>query len=168
MIVDRAIKIFNIKPVKYCILFGSLLVFTSFKASSQIIIDPVQNFNFGTFYQGNSGGTIDISPTGSRSATGDIILMNTGVSDSQAIFEIQAPAGSTISINSPDAILTGSNGGTLTLHIGNADLGSPFSTTVVPPSRTRLQIGGILKVGNRLNSPPGLYQGTFSITFHQE
>ncbi|WP_158800016.1 DUF4402 domain-containing protein [Pedobacter sp. L105] len=147
----------------------AVLLLTSFSTYSQITVYTIQNFNFGTFYQGSSGGTINVSTTGTRTATGDIILMNTWNSAAQAILEIQAPAGSVISItNGADAVLTGSNGGTVSLHLESSNLGSPFTTTAVPPARTTLNIAGKLTIGNSATSPPGTYQGTFSITFNQE
>lgn len=136
---------------------------------SQITINTVQNFNFGTFYQGNAGGSIDISTSGSRSANGDIILMNSMSSGSQAIFEIEAPKGAVISIlGIADATLTGSNGGILTLQMGTTDLSNPFIVTAISPALTRLQISAKLIVGDSKTSPPGLYQGTFAITLNQE
>ncbi len=166
--INRYKRLFKIKTIKYTIFLYLFIVFNSFSASSQITIYPVQNFNFGTFYQGYSGGTVNISATGERSATGDIILMNTSASDSQAIFDIQAPAGSIISLSTPDATLTGSNGGTMTLHISHTDPASPFNTNAVPPNLTRIQVAGALTVGNRTSSPPGIYQGSFSVTFNQQ
>jgi hypothetical protein len=166
-VINQYKRIFEIKTIKYTIVFCSFIVFNPFRASSQITIYPVQNFSFGTFYQGN-GGTVNISAAGERSATGDIILMNTSAPGSQAIFDIQAPAGSIISLSTPDATLTGSNGGTMTLHISNTDPASPFNTTAVPPNLTRIQVAGILSSGNRTSSPPGVYQGSFSITFNQQ
>ena len=155
--------------LKYFLFLYSVLLCTSISAYSQVTVYTIQNFNFGTFYQGNSGGTIDVSTTGTRTATGDIILMNTWNSAAQAILEIQAPAGSVISItNGADAVLTGSNGGTVSLHLESSNLGSPFNTTAVPPARTTLNIAGKLTIGNITTSPPGTYQGTFSITFNQE
>lgn len=164
----RHLNMLDFKYKKCIILFSLLLAFVSFRAVSQITVYPIQNFNFGTFYPGSSGGTIKILPDGSRSATGDIILVNTFLSASQAIFDIEAPAGSVISLSSPDTILTGSNGGSLTLKMDSTDLGLTFNTTEQPPSRTRIQIGGTLAVGDHVSSPPGNYQGTFSLTFNQQ
>lgn len=153
-------------------LFVCIVIFficTSSRAYSQITINNIQNFNFGTFYQGNTGGSIDISTSGTRSANGDIILMNSISSGAQAIFEIDAPKGAVISLlGISDATLTGSNGGTITLQVGAADLSNPFIVTTVSPALTRIQISGKLLVGDSKTSPPGIYQGTFSITFNQE
>lgn len=151
-----------------CFFILSFVILTT-KANSQITITPVQAFNFGTFYQGYTGGTVDISVNGSRSSTGDIILMNTSLDAAVAIFEIEAPVGSVISIlQGPDALLTGSNGGTLKLQLGAANLSSPFTTTAIPPNYTRLQIGGKLIISSPAASPPGVYTGTFNITLNHE
>lgn len=134
-----------------------------------LYVYTIQNLAFGAFYHGNTGGTVMIASDGSRSATGDIVLLNLGISYFNAIFEIEAPPGSIVSIlNGPDATLSGSNGGSMTLGIGSASPAAPFSTTLPPPSRTQINIGGTLTVGNNAASPPGSYTGTFYITFNYE
>jgi hypothetical protein len=133
-----------------------------------IFVDPAQGLIFGAFFQGTSGGTVIIYPAGSRSTTGSIIQANLGFSFSPAIFEVDAEPGTIITIsNGPDAILTGSNGGTMSMHIGSSSLGSPFTATAVSPARTQIRIGGTLTVGTSLANPPGNYSGTFSVTFIQ-
>ena len=134
-----------------------------------IHVFTIQNLQFGVFAQGGSGGTITVSNSGGRSATGSIILINQGGSFFQCIIDVEAAPGSLISItNGADATLTGSNGGTVTLVIGNSNPTSPFNTTVSPPARTPVNIGGTLTVGNSAASPPGNYTGVFYITFNQE
>lgn len=151
---------------KYSILFCLFLIFNISRAHSQITLYTVQGFNFGTFYQGNSGGDVNISTLGSRSSTGDMVLINTGFPPSQAVFEIEAPIGSNVSIlSAPDVTVAGSNGGSITLKIR---IPAPFISTVAPPGRTPINIGGTLVIGNQASSPPGSYSGSFSITFHYE
>ncbi|HSO78017.1 MAG TPA: DUF4402 domain-containing protein, partial [Bacteroidales bacterium] len=89
---------------------------------------------------------------------------------SAALFDIQANSGTVISIvNGPDVTLTGSNGGTLLLHIDASLPASPFSTTVPWPTVTQVRIGGTLTVsGNPLANPAGNYTGSYSVTFIQE
>jgi len=129
----------------------------------------IQNLNFGAFTLGSSGGTVIISSSGMRSVTGDVVALNLGTPFFQAIFDIDAPEGSIVSIlNGSDVALTGSNGGSMTMHIGASDPPSPFITTVVQPSRTQVNIGGTLTVGSPTANPPGSYSGTFYITFNQE
>ena len=68
---------------------------------------------------------------GERSITGDVIGLNLGVRFESALFEIEGPEGCIVSItNGPDATLTGSNGGSMRLHIG-----TPWPVTPAPASR---------------------------------
>ena len=134
-----------------------------------IYVNPAQGLIFGAFFQGVSGGAVVVYPDGSRSVTGSLVQANLGYPFSPAIFEVDANQGTVVSImNGPDVTLTGSNGGTLGLHIGAASTGSVFITTAAPPSRTQVRIGGTLTVGNPLANPSGNYSGTFSITFIQQ
>lgn len=128
-----------------------------------------QNLSFGAFYHFNTGGTVIIYADGSRSATGDVVLLNMGFPFSTGLFDIQAYPGTPVSIlRGPDAILTGSNGGTLTLQLGESDPSGTFVIDVMPPNITQLRIGGTIIVGNPLANPPGDYSGTFDVTFVQE
>ncbi|MGE5393338.1 MAG: DUF4402 domain-containing protein, partial [Candidatus Saccharibacteria bacterium] len=68
-------------------------------------------------------------------------------------------------LNGPDALLTGSNGGTLTLKIGDSSTRSPFITR---SQYTDVFIGGTLIVGPLTANPAGAYSGTFQVTFIQE
>jgi hypothetical protein len=162
-------------------LFVTALAFTSLFCYAQTPTDTlpgdpgglyvytIQNLAFGAFYHGNTGGTIIIGNDGSRSVTGDVVALNLGFQYFNAIFDIEAPQGSIVSIlNGPDATLTGSNGGSMSLHIGSSYPASPFSTTLSPPSRTQVSIGGTLTIGNNASTPPGSYTGTFYITFNHE
>lgn len=133
-----------------------------------IYVNPAQGLNFGAFYQGGTGGSVIVYPNGSRSTTGSVIQTSQGFSFSPAIFEVDAEPGTLVTIlNGPDVTLTGSNGGTMNLTIGNADPPSPFIATATSPSRTLIRIGGTLTIGNPLANPPGNYNGTFSVTFIQ-
>jgi hypothetical protein len=134
-----------------------------------IYVNPSQGLMFGAFFQGTSGGSVIIYPNGSRAVTGDVIQANLGFAFSPAIIEVEANPGTLVSIlNGADAVLAGSNGGSMTLHIGAASTGTPFITTATPPARTQIRIGGILTIGSPLANPAGTYNGTFSITFIQE
>jgi hypothetical protein len=162
----------------FIILTGSILfIMTSFSVYGQeppprpinVTVNLSQNLSFGAFYHFNAGGTVIIYPDGSRSATGDVVLLNMGYSFATGLYDVTANPGTLVSIlNGPNAILTGSGGGTLTLQIGNSNPSSPFIVTSVPPASTQLKIGGTLIVGNPLANPPGDYSGTFDVTFVQE
>ena len=145
-----------------------ILSVTSIQAQT-VTVYTVQNIGFGAFTTGNNGGTVKISPSGVRTVTGTVIPLNFGVQYRPAIFEIEAPAGTIISFaNSLNATLTGSNGGTMSLHLDDSDPLMPFNTIVTPPARMQLKMGGTLTVGNTSVSPPGNYTGTVNITFNYQ
>jgi hypothetical protein len=132
-------------------------------------VTPVQNLSFGAFYPGNNGGTVSISTNGTRTATGSVQLLYLGQPYCQARFEIQAVVGTTISIlNSPDVTLTGSNGGTMSLHLDVTDPVSPFISNVAPPGSTTVNVGGTLRIGSPAQTPSGSYSGTFNLTFNYQ
>jgi hypothetical protein len=130
-------------------------------------VTTVQNLGFGAFTQGSNGGTITISGQGERSAAGSVILLNLGQTYYQALFDVAAPEGTIISFsNGPDATLSGSKGGAMSLRLGSPDPAPPFVTG--PSGITRVSVGGTLTVGSSTASPPGNYTGTFYITFNNE
>ena len=134
-----------------------------------VFANPAQGLIFGAFFQGPSGGTVILNPDGSRASTGSIVLANLGYPYSPALFQVNANVGTVVSImNGPDITLTGSNGGSITLHLGAASTGPSFTTTIAPPGQTQVWIGGTLTVGNPLANPSGSYSGTFSVTFIQQ
>jgi len=134
-----------------------------------IYVNPAQGLIFGAFFQGPTGGTVIIYPDGSRAVTGSVGQANLGFPYSPAIFEVDANPGTLITImNGSDATLTGSNGGTLSMHIGTSSPASPFTATAISPARTQIRIGGTLTVGVPAANPPGSYSGTFSVTFIQQ
>jgi hypothetical protein len=133
-----------------------------------VTVITTQNLSFGSFAQGTLGGTVTVSSSGMRTPGGNIMLLSGG-SVSPALFDVVANPGTLITIsNGPDVTLNGSNGGTLTLHIGSSSTGSPFITTVARPSPTHVYIGGTLTVGTPAASPPGDYSGSFQVTFVQQ
>ena len=134
-----------------------------------IYANPAQGLNFGTFSHGPTGGNVIIYANGTRSSTGDIVQLSSGTPFSPAIFEVEANPGTVVSIvNGPIIQLTGSNGGFLTMQLGASSTGSPFVTTIAPPGRTEVRIGGTLMVGSALANPGGNYSGSFMVTFIQE
>ena len=133
------------------------------------IFATAQTLGFGAFYNGASGGTIIIDASGSRSSTGDVVLLGLGYPFSAAMFEVHAHAGTVVSILlGPPVILTGSPSGSMTLQIDSSNPSSPFVSTVHFNVAIPLYIGGTLTVGNSSANPPGSYTGTFDITIVRE
>lgn len=165
------------KPVYALLLLLSGIMATTTKVLAQqhpprpmaIYTNPAQGLFFGAFFHGMAGGSVILYPDGSRTTTGDVIQASLGYTFSPAIFEVEADAGTRVGIlNGANATLTGSNGGTMTMQIGTADVGSSFTVTTTPPNRMQVRIGGTLFVGNGLANPVGSYNGQFSVTFVQE
>jgi len=145
-------------PLMIWVLLSCLLFSSEVSAQEDpprpITVTTFQNLSFGAIIQGYAGGNVIIYPDGSRSVTGDIIQANLGYAYYPAIFEVGANLGTLVTIlNGPDVILTGSNGGTLTLRLGESDPPSPYVNTMTPPGLTQVRIGGTLLVGNSLANP---------------
>jgi len=173
----KSIILFRRKKFRLFFYVSALLLGCSFSAKAQpppprpisIYVNPAQGLIFGAFFQGVSGGTVIVYPDGSRAVTGSLVQAGLGYPYSPAIFEVDANVGTAVSImNGPDVTLTGSNGGSIGLHIGTASTGASFITSVASPSRTQVRIGGTLTVGNPLANPSGNYSGVFSVTFIQQ
>lgn len=134
----------------------------------QVTVSTAQHLQFGSFIQTGSDGTVTVAHTGSRTAGGSVILPNISASafPTAALFIVEAHPGTLITIlNGPDVFLTGSNGGTMKLTIGESSTRSPFITR---GSYTDVFIGGTLTVGPMSANPAGSYSGTFTVTFIQE
>jgi hypothetical protein len=164
-----------LKHIKICALLMVLgIIIPSLVHAQELPPRPMklttfQNLSFGAFINGNSGGTITVTPEGSRIATGDIYPVNMSQSYYPAIFEVEALPGNIIHVVLPAyATLTGPGGKITNLEINSSLPTSPFINTINPPFRTQVRIGGTLTIGNPLTTPSGDYYGTFSITFIQE
>ncbi len=176
MIVSPTIK-YSSRFLVSVILLTTLFITTTTTVSGQelpprpltVTVSLSQNLSFGAFYHGNAGGSVIIYNDGARSSSGDIVLLTMGYAFSTGLYDVVANPGTLISIlNGPDAILTGSNGGSMILQLGESDPPSPFILTTSPPLATQIRIGGTLIVGNPLQNPPGNYGGTFDVTLVQE
>jgi len=127
-------------------------------------ITVAQDLSFGAFYHGAVGGTVTVSPAGSRTSTGDIVLVGLGYLFSPARYNVYSNAGTVISIlNGPDVPLTWTSY-SMNLHIGTSLPVSPFVNPNPYSVPTELTVGATLTVGNALANPPGTYTGTFNIT----
>ena len=160
-----------------CVIFG--LIFTLFNVSAkaqenppipvQVQVNTAQFLNFGAFTTGTSGGTVIVDWNDIRTPTGDIILLSMGQPVSAALFDVTANPGTIIQIQPQSSInLTGTNGGSITLNIDSFSTGQTFITTAGLPFTNPVYVGGTLTVGNSSQSPPGQYNGSFTLTFIQQ
>jgi hypothetical protein len=165
------------KTINY-VIFG--LIFTLFVVSAKaqenppipvkVEVNTAQFLNFGAFITGINGGTVIVNWNGTRTPTGDVVLLSMGQPVSPALFDVTANPGTIIQIQPQSSIsLTGSNGGSISLNIDSFSMGQTFITTANPPFDSNpVFVGGTLTVGNSSQSPPGKYDGFFTLTFIQQ
>ncbi|MEI7664097.1 MAG: DUF4402 domain-containing protein [Bacteroidota bacterium] len=154
---------------------GIILIYNPLASKAQempprpVTVDMLQNLSFGGIALTDLGGTVTVTPSGSRYATGGVILVSQGFIYFPAIFELEGNPGTIIHpLFGPDIILTGSNGGSMTLHIDTSVPGDPLIINAAPPGKMQVIVGGTLHVGNMLANPPGSYTGVFTMMFIQE
>lgn len=133
-------------------------------------IIPTQAIRFGTICVKGSGGTVVVGWDGSRTSTGEVVLLSRSPSAQAAVFEIKLFKGRNVIISfDATTILTGSNGGELILDIGPTEKGmngASFSTQGDGNFITQLRVGGTLHIPGI--APRGSYTGSFGITFNQQ
>ena len=172
-------KTFNTNNSFLKLLFFTAVLFACVKTSyaqpdlpqRTLTVTATQAIHFGTLcVTGGAGGTVTVGYDGSRISTGDILLLSMAPSAQPTIFEIKLCQGRNVIITySATTILTGSNGGSLTLDIGPTEKGingASFTTNSDCNFITPLRMGGTLHIPG--TAIPGTYTGSFDITFNQE
>ena len=159
-----------------------VLVFISENLIAQPVLPPrsitvnsTQALHFGTFClenSGSSGGTVTVDWQGNRTATGQVVLLPVAPMHQSAIFEISLCQGRAVTISYPQSIiLTGNNGGQMTMEIGPTEKGvsgASFQVNGDCNFITQLRVGGKLFVGSNSSNPGGVYTGEFNIVFNQQ
>ncbi len=135
------------------------------KPSTRLLIVTLQDISFGTFFQGNSGGTVAIFPDGTRQFGGGIIEANISGSDFHpAIFEVEAKPGTYVKMHAKqNYFLSGTNGGSIHLELKIPNRGIE---QIVPTSGiVQFIVGGVLTIEGGTNNPSGDYNTDFEIRF---
>lgn len=131
--------------------------------AQQIVLSNTRGLDFGRFVA-NTGGTVVISPTGVRSRTGGVVLLNSPTAG-QAGFNVgKSSNGSnnkaviiSLPVNGSTRLSSGANSMAVSSFVN-----APASIVTVPNGGTTLSVGATLTVAP--NQPPGDYSGTFSLT----
>jgi hypothetical protein len=132
------------------------------------IVRAIQPIHFGSFcVTGGGGGTVTVGFDGSRSATGNIILLDAPPIAQPAIFEIKFCHSTNVCFNflTPSILLIGSQG-TIPLVVGPTDKGPDGACFKISNNCdiiTPMRIGGTLTVPG--SSSPGIYTGQFTINY---
>jgi hypothetical protein len=136
-----------------------------------LTVTATQPIHFGVLcVTGGGGGTVTVAWDGSRSSTGNILLLAMAPVAQPAIFEVKLCQGRNVIITfDATTTLTGSVSGTLILDIGPTEHGGTSSAF---PTNSDCNFITLLRVGGTLHVPgtavPGTYTGSFNITFNQQ
>jgi hypothetical protein len=143
--------------------------------AQQVLLSTTRSLDFGRFVAG-SGGTIILSPSGLRSRTGGVVLLNSP-NAGQAAFSAsrstldpgRSAPGATTSATAVIISVPG-NGAT---HLSSGDNSMAVGDFVTPDALLSVGNGGAtLAVGATLvvapNQPPGNYSGSFSIIVNHQ
>lgn len=140
---------------------ASLVLAAGLGARAQTVA-PVTSLSFGAFFA-SSGGSVAVSPAGTRSATGGVVLATIGSTGSAAQFAISGTPNASYAITLPadgSVVLADGSGRTMAV---NGFTSSPAASGTLPTGGTQLlAVGATLVVGAA--QPRGSYAGTFSLT----
>lgn len=152
--------------------FGLLLLMLFWlpEAIAQDRVLAEQSAEFGSFVVAEGGGTVTVSHEGDRMFSGNIIPIDRLGQWTPLMFGIEAPLGAVVHIqNGPDVQIAGSNGGEMTVSLGESSHGKSFVSTITPPEKTYVSISATLSAGIGGKPFPGNYTGSlFIITFIEE
>jgi hypothetical protein len=150
-------------------LLAFALVLASSPASAQqVVLSNTRSLDFGRFVAG-SGGTIILSPSGLRSRTGGVILLNSP-NAGQAAFNASrstlapGPSATAVIISVPANGATHLSSGASSMAVG--DFVTPEALLSVGNGGATLAVGATLVVAP--NQPPGHYSGSFSIIVNHQ
>ncbi len=142
-----------------------------FPPPNQLQVRQGSHLSFGSFYTGNSGGTVKIEPDafGTRSTTGTVQGLYSNSGHSSALFVVILIPGRQVAITlQQSAELTRAGGGMMTMDNGETSHGSTFVTSRGHPFYNYVYVGYTLNVGSSSANPPGNYSGSFTVTFNQD
>lgn len=137
--------------------------------AQQVVLSTTRSLDFGRFVAG-SGGTIILSPSGLRSRTGGVVLLNSpnagqaAFSASRSTREPGATSATAVIISVPANGATHLSSGTNSMAVG--DFVTPDALLSVGNGGAALAVGATLTVAP--NQPPGNYSGSFSLIVNHQ
>jgi hypothetical protein len=147
-------------PLNRIILFIVAMVFQS-GISQNLTVYNDQVLSFGSFYLlGATGGTLSVSNTGIRTATGSIQDVNSSFLVSAFTLSTDSVTPVNITISSSPTTLSNGVGDTMSLEAG---ISNPENPVVQAGSPVQIFIGGTITVSSEV--PAGNYSGDLFITF---
>ena len=156
--------------VFFCLFSAQVHAQSPFPPPGQLQVYATQELAFGAFFTGSSGGTVTLSPQGSRSVTGTVtgLALDNG---SAAVFDLRLIPGRIVHIVLPASAQLVRIGGGETMTITNFTTDKPGNQLVTAASHpfiNPVQVGATLNVQHSAANPSGEYTGSFNVTFIQE
>jgi hypothetical protein len=134
-----------------------------------VTVEYLQTINFGAFCVLGSEGSVNLNYNGTRTSTGGIHLISQGEADQPGIISLKLCPGRNVQlVFTPEVKLYyGSNYITMEINsIEGLGVGNIYTSTADCDFNNHIRIGGTLSVP--ANAPPGLYEGSFTITFNMQ
>jgi hypothetical protein len=125
-----------------------------------------EQLNFGRFSPETAGGNIVISPDGTRTAQGSVILASGPHNAGQ--FTVSGAPEATFTIQLPDgpAVLAHQRSNkTMTVDGWVSDPPAGAETSTLPDGSRIISVGATLSIGPVDENPVGIYAGSFELTF---
>ena len=159
----------NRLPLFCVLLFLAFFEPTVMKAQQPLQVIVVQDLSFGSFVVGANGGTITITPEGTRTTTGTIVPLAIST-EAPAIFEVSKTGNSQKQVNIvfPASAYLIRSGGNERIVVNNFKSDKPSDSFLVSNVTQSVNVGATLTVQGLSSNPPGNYAGTFSVTFAYE
>ena len=149
----------------------TIMLAASPAAAQQVVLSNTRSLDFGRFVAG-SGGMITLSPSGLRSRTGGVVLLNSPNAGQAAFNASRSTLDPGRSATSATAVIISvpTNGAT---HLSSGANSMAVGAFVTPDAQLAVGNGGAtLAVGATLvvapNQPPGNYSGSFSIIVNHQ
>lgn len=143
-------------------LAAALLLAAPCASAQQVVLTSSRSLDFGRFVA-RTGGTITVSPTGARSSTGAVILLNSPNAGA-AVFNVRksnsGAANKAVVITLPGNGATRLSSGANNMPL-SAFVSSPATILMVPNGGVTLSLGATLTV--TANQPRGTYSGSVPV-----
>lgn len=137
-----------------------------FSSNSEVnfSVTKLSNLCFGAFYPGKFGGSVEVNDDGVRSSNGSVILLNSELQPSPAVFEIRCPSNKMLNVIIEETIVM-TNAANATVECEIIDVRkSNFISPENSENGFLFSVGGRITTMETLNTSTEEYTGTISIT----
>lgn len=145
---------------------GAITAHATAEVIQALTATETAQLNFGRFSPETSGGEVIVTPQGTRTSTGSVVL-NGGLHNSGSFYLTgQYEATVTTSLPAGSVVLTNiASNKSMEVYNWVSYPVAGLNSGVLSNGSMVVNVGATLKVGNMIDNPVGIYVGTYSITF---